>query len=209
MRKHKTWIGIALAALFAVLVLFTVVLPAERGYDPTGIGKVLGLTAMSGKGSAAEPTLDEVIEDVLSGNENLTPTAAATPRDPLPLPNPAVSQLEGAPPKTETLTIKLGFDEKTEIKAVLGKAKAIVYSWSVEGDGKVYVDYHGHDPAKGDNYWVRYEEADGISGRSGSLVAPFAGEHGWFWLNVSQEPITIKLTVTGYYEKLVDYGLLQ
>jgi hypothetical protein len=194
MRKHKTWIGIALAALFAVLVLFTVVLPAERGYDPTGIGKVLGLTAMSGKGSAAEPTLDEVIEDVLSGNENLTPTAAATPRDPLPLPNPAVSQIEGAPPKTETLTIKLGFDEKTEIKAVLGKAKAIVYSWSVEGDGK---------------YWVRYEEADGISGRSGSLVAPFAGEHGWFWLNVSEEPITIKLTVTGYYEKLVDYGLLQ
>jgi hypothetical protein len=71
MRKHKTLIGIVLAAVFAALVLFTVVLPAERGYDPTGIGKVFGLTAMSGKGSVAEPTLDEVIEDVLSDNENL------------------------------------------------------------------------------------------------------------------------------------------
>ncbi len=120
MRKHKTLLGIVLAALFAVVVLFTVVLPAERGYDPTGIGKMLGLTAMSGKSSAAEPGLDEVIEDVLSGNENLVATAAATPRDPLPLPNPAVSQLENAPPKTETLTIKLGFDGKTEVKAVLG-----------------------------------------------------------------------------------------
>ncbi len=85
----------------------------------------------------------------------------------------------------------------------------MVYSWQVEGDGKVYVDFHGHDPAKGDNFWVRYEEADGISGRSGSLVAPFAGEHGWYWLNVGEEPITIKLTVTGYQEKLIDYGSLQ
>jgi hypothetical protein len=127
--------------------------------------------------------------------------------DPLSLPNPAISQLEDHAPRTETITVKLGWDEKTEIKAVLGKAKAIVYSWSVEG-GKVYVDFHGHDPSKGDHYWVRYEEADGITGRSGSLVAPFAGEHGWYWLNVSDTPVTIKLTVTGYQEKLVNYGLL-
>jgi hypothetical protein len=128
--------------------------------------------------------------------------------DPLPLPNPAVSQLETTAPKTETLTIKLGWDEKTEIKAKLGKYKAIVYSWTVEG-GKVYVDFHGHDPSKGDKYWVRYEEASDVTSRSGSLVAPFAGEHGWYWLNVSETPITIKLTVTGYQEQLINYGLLQ
>ncbi len=208
MRKYKVLIGMALAALFAVVVLFAVVLPAERGYDPTGIGKALGLTAMSKQRSKAEPSLDEVIDDVLKANDNLTAAANADPEDPLPLPNPAVSQLEKAAPKTETMTIKLGWDEKTEIKALLGKAKVMVYSWSVEG-GKVYVDFHGHDPSKGDKYWVRYEEADGITGRSGSLVAPFAGEHGWYWLNVSETPVTIKLTVTGYQEKLIDYGLLQ
>jgi hypothetical protein len=204
MRKHRTLIGVALAALFAIAVLFTVVLPAERGYDPTGVGRLLGLTAMR----KAEPAFDKTIDDVLAGNENLAAAAKSDPMDPLPLPNPAVSQLETAPPKTETITIKLGWDEKTEIKAKLGKSKAIVYSWSVEG-GKAYVDFHGHDPSKGDNYWVRYEEADDATGRSGSLVAPFAGEHGWYWLNVSETPITIKLTVTGYQEKLVNYGLLQ
>ncbi len=40
-------------------------------------------------------------------------------------------------------------------------------------------------------------------------MAPFAGEHGWYWLNVSETPVKIKLTVTGYQEKLVNYGLLK
>jgi hypothetical protein len=202
--RKNTLLGLAVAALVAVVALFTVVLPAERGYDPTGIGKALGLMAMSEQHKAAAAAL----EDVIGGNDKLVAAAGADPEDPLPLPNPAVSQLESAAPKTETMTIKLGWDEKTEIKALLGKNKTIVYSWSVEG-GKVYVDFHGHDPSKGDNYWVRYEEAQESTGRSGSLVAPFAGEHGWYWLNVSDGPVTIKLTVTGYQQKLIDYGLLQ
>jgi hypothetical protein len=194
--------GLAIATALAIVVLFVVVLPAERNYDPTGIGEKLGLTRKSPQ------TLDEVIDDVLAGNDNLVAPKDADPMTPMPLPNPAVSQIESHAPRTETITIKLGWDEKTEIKAVLGKAKTIVYDWSVEG-GKVYVDFHGHDPAKSKDFWVRYEEADGITGRSGSLVAPFAGEHGWYWLNVSETPITIKLTVTGYQEKLVNYGLLK
>ena len=36
----------ALAAASAVVLLLTVVLPAEYGVDPTGIGRLLGLTEM-------------------------------------------------------------------------------------------------------------------------------------------------------------------
>ena len=61
----------------------------------------------------------------------------------------------------------------------------------------------------GDRFWVRYEEADGINGRNGSLVAPFKGEHGWYWVNASEKPVTITLTVTGYHDKLINYGRLQ
>jgi hypothetical protein len=203
-RSRSVLKGLAIAIAVAAIALAVFVLPAEYGIDPTGIGKALGLTAMREQRAADAGS----IEDVTGGNENLVAAADAGAMDPLPLPNPAVSQLEGAPPTTETLTIHLGLDEKTEIKAQLAKAKAIVYSWSVEG-GQVYVDFHGHDPSKGDAYWVRYEEADGITARSGSLVAPFNGEHGWYWLNVSEGPITIKLTVTGYQQKLINYGLLQ
>ena len=196
--------GLAIAVVVAAIALFTLVLPAEYGYDPTGIGRHLGLMAMSDARTSAAAS----IEDVTGGNDVLKAAAGASSMDPLPLPNPAVSQLEAAAPHTETIEVTLGFDEKTEIKAVLGKGKVILYDWSVEG-GKVYVDFHGHDPSKGDAYWVRYEEADGITQRSGSLVAPFAGEHGWYWLNVSDTPVKIRLTVTGYQEKLVNYGLLK
>ena len=196
--------GLAIAVVVAAIALFTLVLPAEYGYDPTGIGRHLGLMAMSDARTSAADS----IEDVTGGNDVLKAAAGASSMDPLPLPNPAVSQLEAAAPHTETIEITLGFDEKTEIKAVLAKGKVILYDWSVEG-GKVYVDFHGHDPSKGDAYWVRYEEADGITQRSGSLVAPFAGEHGWYWLNVSDTPVKIRLTVTGYQEKLVNYGLLK
>jgi hypothetical protein len=196
--------GLLVATVLAGIALITVVLPAERGYDPTGIGKQLGLMAMAEQRAAAVAS----VEDVSGGNDTLVAKADAGFNEPLPLPNPAINQREITAAKTEIITVMLAPDEKTEIKAQLGKAKAILYDWSVDG-GKVYVDFHGHDPSKGDAYWVRYEEADGVSSGHGSLVAPFAGEHGWFWLNVSDGPITIKLTVTGYQEKLINYGLLQ
>lgn len=194
-----------IAAAVAALLLVTVVLPAEFGIDPTRIGGALGLTALGGKAASAAD-----IGDVIGGNDEIKAATGGDPMTPLPLPNPAVSQLEDAPPKTETLRIRLDFDQRTEVKAVMQKAKAIVYSWKVV-DGTAYVDFHGHDPARANDFWVRYEEAgteEGITGRSGSLVAPFGGEHGWYWLNTSQHPITIELTVTGYFDRLVDYGLL-
>ena len=39
-----------LALLVAGVILITTVLPAEHGIDPTGIGKALGLTTLSGSG---------------------------------------------------------------------------------------------------------------------------------------------------------------
>lgn len=206
---RATWKWLLGAAAVAVVLLFTVVLPAEYGYDPTRIGRMLGLTAIQGGAQQDEQDLDTVIEDLLSANDNLDPAAAVDPMTPLPLPNPAISQIEATPPKTETMRVALDFDGRTEVKAVMQKAKAIVYSWKVL-DGEVYVDFHGHDPARGKNFWVRYEEAgqeEGVNVRSGSLVAPFDGEHGWYWLNTSQDPITIELTVTGYFDRLVAYPI--
>ncbi len=205
--------NIALAIGVAVVLLFTVVLPAEYGRDPTGIGKLLGLTKLHASSAATDqaalPSQTVALQDMVGGNDALTTQVqVGDGRDPVPLPNPQVHQAQATAPKTETLKINLGVDEKTEIKAQLPKGKMILYSWSVEG-GNVYVDFHGHDPSLGDRFWVRYEEADGINARSGSLVAPFKGEHGWYWLNVSEKPITITLTVSGYQDKLINYGRLQ
>lgn len=202
--------GLVIALVVAAVLFVTVVMPAEFGRDPTRIGRLLGLDAMRAGAGVASGTGDGKVRltEVIEGNERVFEADPGDGREPVPLPNPAVSQLEETPPRTETLTVQLGADEKTEIKAVLPKAKMIVYSWQVEG-GQVYVDFHGHDPSLGDKFWVRYSEQDGVSGASGSLVAPFSGEHGWYWLNVTDGPITIKLTVTGYFTAMKDYGRLQ
>ena len=42
-----------LAALTAGVILVTMVLPAEFGVDPTGVGKALGLTGLAGKETSA------------------------------------------------------------------------------------------------------------------------------------------------------------
>jgi hypothetical protein len=208
-RRH-IFRGLLIAAAVAAVLLFTVVLPAERGWDPTGIGGKLGLTAMNGPKATGgkTPTLDEVIADVTGGNENLPATGGGAFNDPIPLPNPAIHQAEAQPARIARFDVTLPVDGKTEIKAVMKKAKVFLYEWSVDG-GKVYVDFHGHDPSKGDAFWVRYEEGDGVTGGKGSLVAPFDGEHGWYWLNISDQPVTIHLTVTGFQDRMMDYGMLQ
>ena len=90
---------------------------------------------------------------------------------------------------------------------MLETAQVILFSWQADGD--VYLDFHGHDPATTGDGFVRYEEQQSARAGSGSLVAPFKGEHGWFWLNLTDKPVHIKLTVSGYFDAIKDYGILK
>lgn len=193
--------SVALAVVIAAVLLVTAVLPAEYGIDPTGIGGALGLTKLH---APATRTIE--VKDVIGGNERVREVPIPAPGEPTPLPNPAVYQHQDAPPRMHTVTVKLGVDKETEIKAIMQEAKVIAYTWHVDG-GKVYSDMHGHDPAIGGEAFVRYREDQETDGDSGSLVAPFAGEHGWYWLNVSSAPVTITLSLTGFFDDIKDYGI--
>jgi hypothetical protein len=192
--------SIGAAVLVALIILVVAVLPAEYGIDPTGLGKKMGLTAISA------PTRTLQIKDVVGGNEKIREVALPDPGEPTPLPNPAVIQLKAAEAQTKIKTIRLDIDEQTEIKAIMQSAQVIVYSW--KSDGEVYTDFHGHNPSMGEGF-VRYEEQQSGHEGNGSLVAPFDGEHGWYWLNVSDKPVTITLKLTGYFSDIKDYGIGQ
>ncbi|MEJ0039938.1 MAG: hypothetical protein WDO68_28525 [Gammaproteobacteria bacterium] len=147
------------------------------------------------------------VKDVIGGNEKYREvTLPADPREPVPLPNPAVSQIKPAAPRSDSVSVTLEPGQQTEIKALLEAAQVIVYSWQAVG-GEVYTDFHGHEPTAGDAF-VRYEEQQSGHEGHGSLVAPFSGEHGWYWLNISETPVTIKLTFTGYHHDIKNYGLI-
>lgn len=193
--------SVAIAIVGAAVTLVAIILPAEYNIDPTGIGGALGLTALN----APARTLQ--IKDVIGGNETYKTVAIPEFDQPVPLPNPAVFQGHPEPARTETLTVNLAAGGETEIKTVLKESQVILYSWKVDR-GQVYVDFHGHEPDAGQDYWVRYEEQQAGTEGQGSLVAPFAGEHGWFWQNYNEFPVVITLTFSGYYDRFIDYGKL-
>jgi len=197
----KILVGTLVALVVALIVLVTWIWPAEYGRDPTGIGALLGIKGMS---MAATRTIE--IVDTVGGNEILREVEIPEFGEPVPLPNPAVYQAEAEPPRTVTMQIELGESGETEVKAVLTEGKAIVFDWEVD-DGIVYTDFHGHTPEFGEDFWVRYQEdQQGAASGHGSLVAPFSGEHGWYWVNIEDHPITITLTITGYFNEMIDYS---
>jgi hypothetical protein len=109
------------------------------------------------------------------------------------------------PWQSESISIEIESDGGVEYKALMDQGDSLSFDWFVDG-GQVYYDLHGHDPSFGDEFFTRYEEGEGVSG-SGSIIAGYDGQHGWYWLNLEGAPITITLEVAGFYEKIVEIGL--
>ena len=104
--------GSIAAVVVAILLLVTIVLPAQYGIDPTGAGRVMGLTALSSSGTVAFE-----ITDVIGGNEVIRTVEIADAGAPTPLPNPAVFQQGSGPAQTETLNVPIGPYEETESRS--------------------------------------------------------------------------------------------
>ena len=165
-------IGIAVGA--AAIILVTAVLPAEYGIDPTGIGQAIGLLRPPAS--------------VVDMSIPITPEAAAT-----------VTKSEVAFRSDEmTLTLKPG--EGAEIKAAMVRGGSYVFSWTVEG-GTVEFDMHG-EHTDGSGGEASYAKGDEAASGHGTFHAPFDGRHGWFWQNLTWEPVTVTLKTSGFYEKI-------
>ena len=107
--------------------------------------------------------------------------------------------------RSETVTIRLEALGKTEYKALMQQGGSIVYSW-ITDKGEVYYDFHAHDESFGDGFFTRYAEGEGVAD-SGMIAAPYKGQHGWFWLNLEDRPLTITLKVAGFYDEIIEIDL--
>lgn len=179
----------AIALVAAAAILVTVVLPAEYGIDWTGIGKLTGLQAM-GRDKAA------------AAREAQQPAAAA--------PATAPASPGAAPPqygtesaralRNDAVEVTLAPGAETEYKALLAEGDAMVFEWDA-GGAQVRYDFHG-EPTDGPKGMFLTFKKGAASKAAGSLRAPFAGTHGWYWKNASSQPVTIKLRVTGFHSEL-------
>ena len=101
------------------------------------------------------------------------------------------------------IAIELAGREELEYKATLVLGEPLLYSWRVQG-GPVYFEFHG-EPTEGQwpaGYYRSYEIQERASAAHGSFIAPFTGQHGWYWRNLSDEPAVITLQASGYYSRL-------
>lgn len=200
----------AIAAAVAAALLVTVVMPAEYGRDPTGIGGVLGLTEMGRiKVSLAEEAAAEEEAEAASAQAAPEPAQSAeapagemhTHGDGEPHSHgPAPVEVEAAATSVEERTVTLAADEAVEIKLVMEEGDAVDYVWFTDGPIANY-DLHGDRP--GLDY---FNYAKGREARvEGQLVADFTGSHGWFWRNRAGEPLTITLQVDGTFSDVIIY----
>ena len=181
-----------IAAATAGVLLTTIVLPAEYGIDPTGIGNVLGLKKMGEikVSLEAEVHADQTKDNPNPAQENIQLSESVKAQQPTSA--PVVAQ--------DTMSITLTPNEGKEIKAVMLKGKTVTYQWTSSG-GKVNFDVHGDSVALNIDYHNYEKGAEKV--KTGKLTANFDGNHGWFWRNRTSEPVTVTLNVSGDYEKLI------
>ena len=174
-----------IALIVATVLLLTVVLPAEYGIDPTRIGRVLGLTKMGEIKTqlAEEAARDRAADEVQTAAPQKTDSHPAKPM---------------AGEKSDELTVTLKPGEGAEIKLAMAKGAKARYEWRSDG-GRVNHDTHGDNPGGATHSFSKGRE---VEADSGELIAPFDGNHGWFWRNRTGGEVTVTLKVSGEYSSV-------
>jgi hypothetical protein len=179
--------GVALVV--AIILLMIIVLPAEYGTDPTGLGTRMGLTAMSSPEDDGQQ-IDQVA---------LNPAEAATATAPIAVLD-AVWKKD-TPFRTDEMSLTLRPNEGGEIKALMQPGDRLVFSWVAEG-GAVNFDMHGEELGAGKDEFTSYWKGRNEENGNGAFQAPFAGTHGWYWRNRGSTAVTVRVRTSGYYERL-------
>jgi hypothetical protein len=183
-----------IAAAVAAVILVTIVLPAEYGVDPTGIGRVLGLKQM---GEIKVALAKEAAADTATAPDS-TPTVVASP---VVAAAPADSQAAApSPASSHETTVTLRPGEGKEIKLAMRKGAIATYAWSTDR-GVVNYDTHG-DSLGAPKSYHNYAKGTGKASDEGTLTAAFDGMHGWFWRNRTSSVVTVTLRTSGDYQEL-------
>lgn len=87
--------------------------------------------------------------------------------------------------------------EGVEVKLVMEAGQVARFYWTANG-GVVNYDTH----ADGGGQSLSYEQGRAVPEQAGELTAAFTGNHGWFWRNRSDAPVTVTLRTGGEYSEM-------
>jgi len=176
-----------IAIVVAGVILATIVLPAEYGIDPTGIGKITGLKRMG------EIKLS-LAKEAASENSLIKEKALSMPAS-------VAQKITSTQAQSHTMKITLAPDEGAEVKLKMAKGNSAKYAWSTDGGGVNY-DVHG-DSKKLQIKYHGYRKGSSVKRIEDVIKAAFDGNHGWFWRNRTRKTITITLNTAGNYAEIL------
>lgn len=189
-----------IAIITAVVLLVTVVLPAEYGIDPTGIGRVLGLTQMGNikMQLAAEAEKHGTSPAPAPEQAASAPPQVSAPEASAAAPSPSLSATNSnIAQKTDVTTVTIKPNEGLEVKMEMSKGAKAKYEWTSAG-GPVNHNTHTDTP----NGAHTYSKGQGVERDSGEITAVSDGYHGWFWRNRNSKDVTITLKTSGDYRSI-------
>ncbi len=202
----STLIALAVAAVLLLLA----VLPAEYGFDPTGLGKRMGLTALHKPDDHHEDTHSHAGADheaATHSHTNAADNPAMTDDTALGLQATAPTQVlqkRGEKWRSDKLELTLSPKQGSELKVLLDQGEKMLFQWSAT-NGAVSFDMHGNAVAAAEGDFTSFWVGEGENQASGVFTAPFSGLHGWWWENKTDRPVSITLEIEGYYKDLVQY----
>lgn len=196
-----------IAAVVAVLLLVAIVLPAEYGIDPTGIGRALGLAEM---GEIKTQLAEESEADAILDAANADTTVVQAPQPALASDAAVAAGAAGSVSATaavpapeaksvwrDEMRVELATGQGAEVKLAMKAGEQATFSWLVEG-GVVNFDTHGDGGGRS----TSYEKGRGVPADEGVLEAAFDGNHGWFWRNRGSAPVTVIIRTGGAYSAM-------
>ena len=178
-----------LALVAALVILVTIVMPAEYNIDPTGIGRAIGLAEMGEIKTelAREAEQDRLRSEAEDQRSDLIDGLLGL----------FVSSAQAQETWKDDFSFTLEPGEGIEWKLVMEEGATAEFSWSTDS-GRVNFDLHGD----GGGQNITYEKGRGTTGETGVLTAAFTGNHGWFWRNRDSSDITVRVQLRGDYSAL-------
>lgn len=154
---------------------------------------------------ASEQTaLVRALEQRVAALEALVAPAAPVPPEPVakvavaePVVPPAIEPQVAVSPWRDEISFTLTPGQGTEYKLVMTAGAVATFEFVVDG-GVINYDQHG----EGEGQAISYGVVRGVAGDTGTIQAPVAGTHGWFFRNRGTTDVVVTLRTGGDYQEM-------
>lgn len=141
----------------------------------------------------------EYNQDPTGLGEKLGLTVLSAPTGTTAAVKPAIDPPNNTKKRLNEVTVTVPANRGIEYKLFLEQHDSFKYEWKTLNSEAIYFDLHGEPEGDTTGFFESYSIATATK-MEGTTTVPFAGSHGWYWKNTTDENIKISLKTSGHYE---------